>query len=78
MSNHNDSTTGSNREENMSQLTGKPSTGAGNKTSGANQVATHSLADVASARSSKVGAPTVGSTGLEAKIFMLGLVRSMF
>jgi len=51
MSNHNDSTTGSNREENMSQLTGKPSTEAGNKTSGANQVATHSLADVASARS---------------------------
>ncbi len=59
--------TNNDREEQMSQVTGKQ--GSINQDRGAakQSVATHSLSDVASARRSKVGQPTAGSTGLEAR-----------
>jgi len=59
--------TNNDREEQMSQVTGKQ--GSINQDRGAakQSVATHSLSDVASARRAKVGQPTAGSTGLEAR-----------
>jgi len=67
MSNENLPETPNNRKEDMIQITGKQ--GSANKSSTAQDrtVATHSLSDVAAARSAKVGKPIVGSTGLEAK-----------
>ena len=55
------------REDSMSQITGKPSTTNQGRGAQTPSVATHSLSDVASARRAKVGQPAVGSTGLEAK-----------
>ena len=51
----------------MSQVTGKQSQTNQDRSAGKQSVATHSLSDVASARRAKVGQPTAGSTGLEAR-----------
>ena len=51
----------------MSQVTGKPVSQTDSRGAGSSPVSSHSLADVANARASKLGTPTVGSTGLEAK-----------
>ena len=67
MSNQTDSNNGNNREENMSQVTGKPASKTDSRGAGSSPVSSHSLADVVNARASKLGTPTVGSTGLEAK-----------
>jgi len=67
MSNQTDSNNGNNREENMSQVTGKPVDKVTSRGAGSSPVSSHSLADVANARASKLGTPTAGSTGLEAK-----------
>lgn len=67
MSNQTDSNNGNNREEIMSQVTGKPVDKVTSRGAGSSPVSSHSLADVANARASKLGTPTAGSTGLEAK-----------
>ena len=59
--------TNNDREETMSQVTGKQSRAIQEPSTTKQQVATHSLSDVASARRAKFGQPTNGSTGLEAK-----------
>ncbi|MSO25907.1 MAG: phosphate ABC transporter ATP-binding protein [Candidatus Nanopelagicaceae bacterium] len=51
----------------MSQVTGKQSGTNQDRSAAKQSVATHSLSDVASARRAKVGQPTTGSTGLEAR-----------
>ncbi|MBJ7506539.1 MAG: phosphate ABC transporter ATP-binding protein [Candidatus Nanopelagicus sp.] len=51
----------------MSQVTGKQSQTNQDRSAAKQSVATHSLSDVASARRAKVGQPTAGSTGLEAR-----------
>ena len=56
-----------NRKEDMSQITGKQGGASTSSTSQDRTVATHSLSDVAKARTARVGEPIVGSTGLEAK-----------
>jgi len=58
--------TNNDREEQMSQVTGKQSQTNQDRSAAKQSVATHSLSDVASARRAKVGQPTAGSTGLEA------------
>ena len=55
------------REETMSQVTGKQSETNQDRSAAKQSVATHSLSDVASARRAKIGQPTAGSTGLEAR-----------
>ena len=55
------------REETMSQVTGKQSETNQDRSAANQSVATHSLSDVASARRAKIGQPTAGSTGLEAR-----------
>ena len=55
------------REETMSQVTGKQSETNQDRSAAKQSVATHSLSDVASARRAKIGRPTAGSTGLEAR-----------
>ena len=59
--------TNNDREEQMSQVTGKPGSINQDRSAAKQSVATHSLSDVASARRAKVGQPTAGSTGLEAR-----------
>jgi phosphate transport system ATP-binding protein len=59
--------TNNDREEQMSQVTGKQSQTNQDRSAAKQSVATHSLSDVASARRAKVGQPTAGSTGLEAR-----------
>lgn len=67
MSNQNDSQNTNDRKADMSQVTGKQESATANKTQATQAVATHSLSEVAKARTAKVGTPTTGSTGLEAK-----------
>ena len=67
MSNENSPETPNERKENMSQLTGKPESGQKSSSAQDRRVATHSLADVAAARTAKVGKPIAGLTGLTAK-----------
>jgi phosphate transport system ATP-binding protein len=67
MSNQEDSQNPNNRKADMSQVTGKQESGTTSRTQAANPVATHSLSDVANARSAKQGQPIVGATGLEAR-----------
>ena len=67
MSNQDDSQNTNDRKADMSQITGKQESTTANRTQATQAVATHSLSDVANARTAKVGTPTVGSTGLEAK-----------
>jgi phosphate transport system ATP-binding protein len=67
MKDENLSDTPNGREEDMSQLTGMQGSQAKGATPQERTVATHSLSDVAAARTAKVGKPIVGTTGLEAK-----------
>jgi len=67
MSNQNDSQNTNDRKADMSQVTGKQESATTNRAQAKQAVATHSLSEVANARTAKVGTPTVGSTGLEAK-----------
>ncbi len=67
MKDENLSDTPNNRKEDMSQITGKQGSASKSSTSQDRTVATHSLSDVAAARTARVGKPIVGSTGLEAK-----------
>lgn len=67
MSNQNDSQNTNDRKAEMSQVTGKQESATANRTQATQAVATHSLSEVAKARTAKVGTPTTGSTGLEAK-----------
>ncbi len=67
MKDENLSDTPNNRKEDMSQITGKMGSASKSSTSQDRTVATHSLSDVAAARTARVGKPIVGSTGLEAK-----------
>jgi len=67
MINENSPETPNERKENMSQLTGKPESGQKNSSAQDPKPATHSLADVAAARTAKVGKPIAGLTGLTAK-----------
>jgi phosphate transport system ATP-binding protein len=67
MKDENLSDTPNGREEDMSQLTGMQGSDAKGATPQERTVATHSLSDVAAARTAKVGKPIVGTTGLEAK-----------
>ncbi|ASY13599.1 phosphate transport system ATP-binding protein [Candidatus Nanopelagicus hibericus] len=55
------------REETMSQVTGKQGSISQDRSAAKQSVATHSLSDVASARRAKIGQPIAGSTGLEAR-----------
>ena len=55
------------REETMSQVTGKQGSVNQDRSAAKQSVATHSLSEVASARRAKIGQPTAGSTGLEAR-----------
>ena len=59
--------TNNDREEQMSQVTGKQSDTNQDRSAAKQSIATHSLSEVASARRAKVGQPTAGSTGLEAR-----------
>ncbi len=59
--------TNNDREEQMSQVTGKQGSINQDRSAAKQSVATHSLSDVASARRAKVGQPTPFSTGLEAR-----------
>jgi len=59
--------TNNDREERMSQVTGKQVSINQDRSAAKQSVATHSLSDVASARRAKIGQPTAGSTGLEAR-----------
>ena len=59
--------TNNDREEQMSQVTGKQSDTNQDRSAAKQSVATHSLSEVASARRAKIGQPTAGSTGLEAR-----------
>ena len=59
--------TNNDREEQMSQVTGKQGSINQDRSAAKQSVATHSLSDVASARRAKVGQPIAGSTGLEAR-----------
>ena len=59
--------TNNDREERMSQVTGKQGNINQDRSAAKQTVATHSLSDVASARRAKIGQPTAGSTGLEAR-----------
>ena len=67
MSNQNDSQNTNDRKADMSQVTGKQESATTNRNQATQAVATHSLSEVANARTARVGTPTVGSTGLEAK-----------
>jgi phosphate transport system ATP-binding protein len=67
MSNQNDSQNTNDRKADMSQVTGKQESATTNRAQATQAVATHSLSEVAKARTAKVGTPTTGSTGLEAK-----------
>ena len=67
MSTSDGANTNNDREETMSQVTGKQSSTNQDRSAAKQSVATHSLSDVASARRAKVGQPTAGSTGLEAR-----------
>jgi phosphate transport system ATP-binding protein len=59
--------TNNDREERMSQVTGKQGNINQDRSAAKHTVATHSLSDVASARRAKIGQQTAGSTGLEAR-----------
>ena len=67
MSTSDGTNTNNDREETMSQVTGKQSDTNQDRSAAKQSVATHSLSEVASARRAKIGQPTAGSTGLEAR-----------
>ncbi len=55
MSNQDDSQNTNDRKADMSQITGKQESTTANRTQATQAVATHSLSDVANARTAKVG-----------------------
>jgi phosphate transport system ATP-binding protein len=67
MSTSDGANTNNDREERMSQVTGKQGSINQDRSAAKQSVATHSLSDVASARRAKIGQPISGSTGLEAR-----------
>jgi phosphate transport system ATP-binding protein len=67
MKDENLSDTPKGREEDMSQITGTQGSDGKGATPQERTVATHSLSDVAAARTAMVGKPILGATGLEAK-----------
>ena len=67
MSTSDGANTNNDREETMSQVTGKQGSVNQDRSAAKQSVATHSLSEVASARRAKIGQPTAGSTGLEAR-----------
>jgi phosphate transport system ATP-binding protein len=67
MKDENLSDTPKGREEDMSQITGMQGSDGKGATPQERTVATHSLSDVAAARTAMVGKPILGTTGLEAK-----------
>ena len=67
MSTSDGTNTNNDREETMSQVTGKQGSINQDRSAAKQSVATHSLSDVASARRAKIGQPIAGSTGLEAR-----------
>ena len=67
MSTSDGTNTNNDREERMSQVTGKQGNINLDRSAAKQTVATHSLSDVASARRAKIGQPIAGSTGLEAR-----------
>ena len=67
MSTSDGTNTNNDREEQMSQVTGKQGSIDQDRSAAKQSVATHSLSDVASARRAKIGQPIAGSTGLEAR-----------
>ena len=67
MSDQKNSNSTNDREESMSQVTGNPEGATQSRGANSRPVSSHSLADVASARLSKVGKPNTSSTGLEAR-----------
>ena len=67
MKDENLSDTPNGREEDMSQITGMQGSDGKSANPQERTVATHSLSDVAAARTAKVGNPILGTTGLEAK-----------
>ena len=67
MSTSDSTNTNNDREETMSQVTGKQGSIDQDRSAAKQSVATHSLSDVASARRAKIGQPIAGSTGLEAR-----------
>ncbi len=67
MSTSDGTNTNNDREETMSQVTGKQGSIDQDRSAAKQSVATHSLSDVASARRAKIGQPIAGSTGLEAR-----------
>jgi phosphate transport system ATP-binding protein len=67
MSNPDNPDSTNNREESMSQVTGKPESAKQSRGASGRPVSSHSLSDVASARLSTVGKPNISSTGLEAR-----------
>ena len=67
MSTSDSTNTNNDREERMSQVTGKQGNINQDRSAAKQTVATHSLSDVASARRAKIGQPIAGSTGLEAR-----------
>ena len=67
MSTSDGANTNNDREETMSQVTGKQGSINQDRSAAKQSVATHSLSDVASARRAKIGQPIAGSTGLEAR-----------
>jgi len=78
MSNENLPENSNDRKENMSQLTGKPESVVKSSSPQDRKVATHSLADVAAARSAQVGKPVLVQLVLPQKEFMPGLAKNMF
>ena len=67
MSTSDGANTNNDREETMSQVTGKQGSINQDRSAAKQSVATHSLSDVASARRAKIGQPIAGSTGLEVR-----------
>ncbi len=67
MSNQDNPATTNDREESMSQVTGSQASNTKDRNANSRPISSHSLADVANARLSKVGTPNISSTGLEAR-----------
>jgi len=67
MSNQDNPATTNDREESMSQVTGSQASNTRDRNANNRSVSSHSLADVANARLTKVGTPTISGSGLEAR-----------
>ena len=67
MSNQDNPSATNDREESMSQVTGSQASNTKDRNANSRPISSHSLADVANARLSKVGKPNMSTTGLEAR-----------